>query len=154
MSDNKNLGERFSNDQYLTYNQVAVELKTTLIDGIWRQVIEYREKFTFPLTIRTADKNRFIVVLTPKITEKIGSIDRKLTKMLMNYASFIQNEDYKLEFNIVQAKNIISNIASVYNVDANENFYQRLVTHNISSLSPSERILNDCYRAIQFLNQN
>ena len=27
MSDNKNLGERFSNDQYLTYNQVAVELK-------------------------------------------------------------------------------------------------------------------------------
>jgi len=119
MSDNKNLGERFSNDQYLTYNQVAVELKTTLIDGIWRQVIEYREKFTFPLTIRTADKNRFIVVLTPKITEKIGSIDRKLTKMLMNYASFIQNEDYKLEFNIVQAKNIISNIASVYNVDAN-----------------------------------
>lgn len=154
MSDNKNLGERFSNDQYLTYNQVAVELKTTLIDGIWRQVIEYREKFTFPLTIRTADKNRFIVVLTPKITEKIGSIDRKLTKMLMNYASFIQNEDYKLEFNIVQAKNIISNIASVYNVDANENFYQRLVTHNISSLSPSEMILNDYYRAIQFLNQN
>ena len=72
----------------------------------------------------------------------------------MNYASFIQNEDYKLEFNIVQAKNIISNIASVYNVDANENFYQRLVTHNISSLSPSEMILNDYYRAIQFLNQN
>ena len=59
MEENKNLGERFSNDQYLTYNQVAFELKTTLIDGIWRKVIEYREKFTYPLTIRTVDKKSF-----------------------------------------------------------------------------------------------
>jgi len=154
MAEHKNLGERFSNDQYLTYNQVAFELKTTLIDDIWRKVIEYREKFTYPLPIRTVDKNRFIVVLTPKITEKINSIERKLNKLLVTYASFMQNEDYKNEFDVIQAKNIISNIAAVYNVEANENFYQRLVTHNISSLSPSEMILNDYYHALQYLKNN
>lgn len=154
MAESKNLSERFSNDQYLTFNQVTVELRTTLIDSIWKQIIEYRDKFTFPLTIRTVDKNRFIVVLTPKINEKINTIDRKLTKTMANYSAFMQNDDYRLEFNIIQTKNIISNIASLYNVDANESFYQRLVTHNISSLSPSEMILNDYHRALNFLTQN
>ena len=96
-------------------------------------------------------KNRFIVVLTPKITEKANIIERKLTKLLMSYATFAQSEDFKREFRIIQSKNIISNIASLYNVEANENFYQRLVTNNISSLSPNEMILNDYYQGLQFL---
>ncbi len=154
MADNKNLGERFSNDQYLTYNQVAVELKTTLIDGIWRGVLEYREKFTLPLTIRTVDKNRFKVVLTPKITEKINLIERKLNKLLINYSTFVQNDDYKQEFGLIQAKNIISNIAQVYNVETSESFYQQLVTNHTSSLTPSEMILLDYYRAIKYIQNN
>src|SRR5574344_93241 len=115
MADNTNLGERFSNDQYLTYYQITVKLGTSLIDDIWKKVQEYRGKFTLPLTIRSVDKNRFIVVLTPKITEKINNIERKLTKLLMNYSTFIQNSDNKLNLEIIQTKNIVSNIASIYN---------------------------------------
>ncbi len=151
MAENKNLAERFSNEQYLTYNQIAKELKTTLITPIWDKVIEYRDKFTLPLTLRTVDKSRYFVVLTPKITEKINNIERKLTKSLITYSSFIQNEDYRVEFDIIQNKNIISNIAAIYGVEANESFYQRLVTNNLTSLNPSEIILKDYYRALQFL---
>lgn len=95
MAENKNLAERFSNEQYLTYYQIAKELNTTLITGIWDQVIEYRDKFTLPLTLRSVDKSRYFVVLTPKITEKITNIERKLTKLLISYAQFVQNEDYR-----------------------------------------------------------
>lgn len=151
MAENKNLAERFSNEQYLTYYQIAKELNTTLITGIWDQVIEYRDKFTLPLTLRSVDKSRYFVVLTPKITEKITNIERKLTKLLINYAQFVQNEDYRAEFKVVQTKNILSNIASVYGIHTDENFYQRLVTNNLSSVSPSEMILKDYFRAIEFL---
>lgn len=154
MADNTNFAERFSNDQYLTYNQITVELKTTLIGPIWDKVLEYRGKFTLPLTLRTVDKSRYKVVLTPKITEKITTIERKLTKALISYSTFIQNEDYKRELEIIQTKNIISNIAAVYDVDVNENFYQRLVTHNLSTLTPSEMILNDYHRALTYLTTN
>lgn len=154
MADNTNLGERFSNDQYLTYYQITVKLGTSLIDDIWKKVQEYRGKFTLPLTIRSVDKNRFIVVLTPKITEKINNIERKLTKLLMNYSTFTQNNDNKLNLEIIQTKNIVSNIASIYNVDVNESFYQRLVTNNISSLTPNEMILSDYHRAIKYLLTN
>ena len=76
-----NQGERFSNERYLTMNQVSRALGTTLIDDIWKEVLQYRNMFSVTIPLRTVERNRLRVVLTPKINDRLNQLDRRISRI-------------------------------------------------------------------------
>ena len=74
--------KKFSNEIYATKNDIVKAMKTPLVDGIWTQVLEYRSEFYEVLPIANYDANRFSVCLTPAISKRLNSFERRLTSIL------------------------------------------------------------------------
>lgn len=66
-------------------------MKTPLVDGIWTQVLEYRSEFYEVLPITNYDANRFSVCLTPTISKRLNSFERRLTSILNQYSRLQRN---------------------------------------------------------------
>jgi hypothetical protein len=46
------LALKFTNEIYATKQDVIKSMKTTLIDHVWNQIIEYRGNFMIPLALK------------------------------------------------------------------------------------------------------
>ena len=83
--------KKFSNEIYATKNDIVKAMKTPLVDGIWTQVLEYRNDFYEVLPIVNYDSNRFSVCLTPAISRRVNSFERHLTSILNQYSRLSRN---------------------------------------------------------------
>ncbi|MGI6644243.1 MAG: hypothetical protein ACOX28_00530 [Bacilli bacterium] len=151
---NINRGERFSNEKYATRNQVTRELGTTLISEIWKEILEYRAQFQTQLTLRTVEKRRLNVVLTPKISDKISSIERGLTRLMSEFNAFVMDNEKMTQLKVKQTEKIISNIARRYKIDVDESFYAHLVSGNVSAVSTQELVLVNYFNALTYVLEN
>lgn len=149
-----NRGEYFSNDKYATKNQVTRELGTALISDIWNEILTYRAQFKTLLTLRTVEKNRLSVVLTPKISDKIAQIERSLTRLMRDFALFSQDHNQLTQLRVTQAEAIVSQIADKYQIKVEPRFYAQLVSGHVSAISAQEIILVNYHRALTHLLKN
>lgn len=146
-------GEKFSNDKYLTKQQVAREMGSTLIENIWHEVITYRQNFTTQLTLRTVEKNRLRIVQTPKISDKINTVERRLTRVLgsINELKLITNQFVNFELKMVEK--LLTSVATKYDVPLTTNFVSSLYHGDISAPSPHEFVLLNYYEALQITRE-
>jgi hypothetical protein len=72
----------YTDGQYLTKRELANALHTSLVDGYWLDVKNYRGKHVKPLAHRTISNLRFFLVLTDAIQAKIQTMDLALQKLL------------------------------------------------------------------------
>lgn len=147
-----NQGERFSNERYLTRNQVSRALGTTLIDDIWKEVLQYRNAFMTTLPLRTVERNRINVVLTPKISDRISQLDRRLTRIQARIQELSANHVHFEALNALLYRDILKTVASSYDISFNEGIVSQLINDAISVLSPREMFLNDYYRGLELVN--
>lgn len=84
---NQDLSIRYTLDQYATKAEVAKGLGTSMIDGIWQQILQYRALFVIPLPLQSIDRQPLVIHLTPTLLEKVHAFERKLTKVLGFFSS-------------------------------------------------------------------
>jgi hypothetical protein len=154
MKNNTNLEERFSNDKYATRNQVTRELGTTLISDIWDRILKYRAQFQTQLTLRTVEKRRLSVVLTPKINDKIVAVERRLTRLMKDFDEFSRDDNNLMQFKLKQTETLVGNIAEKYKIDVDEGFYAHLLGGNISAVSSQELVLVKYFNGLRYLLHN
>lgn len=147
-----NQGERFSNERYLTMNQVSRTLGTTLIDDIWKEVLQYRNAFMSTLTLRTVERNRLKVVLTPKISDRMNQLDRRLSRIQARINEINANHQHGEALKTVLYRDILKTIAASYDISFNEGIVTQLINDSISVLSPREMFLNDYYRGLELVS--
>lgn len=146
-------GEKFSNDKYLTKQQVAREMGSTLIENIWHEVISYRANFTTQLTLRTVEKNRLRIVQTPKISDKINTVERRLTRVMSNVNELKLIEGQFAKFELKMVEKLLTSIAKKYDVPLTSNFVTSLYYGDVSAPSPHEFVLLNYYEALQLTKQ-
>lgn len=146
-----NQGERFSNERYLTMTQVSKTLGTTLIDDIWKEVLTYRSAFMSQLSLRTVERNRLRIVLTPKINDRITQLDRRLSRIQMRLNEFMVQDEQKLHIKTLLYKDILKTVASTYDITFNEAIVAQLINGSASVLTPREMFLHDYFRGLELL---
>lgn len=67
----KELSRQYTDETYLSKDELRLALKTSLIDGYWDDLSHYREKFLTPLSLKTINNHPFFLTLTPAIENKI-----------------------------------------------------------------------------------
>lgn len=145
---NNGRGARFSNEKYLTRNQVAKEMNSTLIENIWQEVIDYRSLFMTTLTLRTVERNKLRVVYTPKINDKIMSVERKLTSVYNQVNKIKLRADFYSELHFKLIKNVLTTVSERYHVVVNDGLLNQIINGSISALSPQELVLDNYYKAL------
>ena len=87
--------KKFSEEKYATKHDVVVEMKTNLIDGIWTQILSYRQQFMKPINLKHIDNTNFSICFTPSINAKLNTIERKLSNLSNKYAKL--QRDYNID---------------------------------------------------------
>lgn len=149
-----NFATRFSDDMYATKVEVAKTLGTTLIDDIWVKIIHYRTQFSRDLSLLSIEKSPLKMVLTPTISDKIGFVERKLTKAMMKYASLSTTDPTHHYVRDKQLHRILRSLANHYKVDASDEFIAQIIAGNISAFNLENMVLVHYHEIIKYLEQN
>lgn len=146
--------KKFSNEIYATKNDIVKAMKTPLVDGIWTQVLEYRNDFYEVLPIVNYDSNRFSVCLTPAISRRVNSFERHLTSILNQYSRLsrnLANEYFKHKV----YKKILRIIAKKYKIDTQDPVLDGIIDGTITTNLPADQlILQRYYSCLAEIEEN
>ncbi len=129
---NSGLSIRFTDETYATRTDVMRALNTSLIDSIWRNIEEYRSRFSRLLSIRDIAKRPFRITFTPNITDKITSLERKFARAMSQFGQLekdsperlaVQKDSYrKILAYLAQKDSIMATDVDITAIITNQNF--------------------------------
>ena len=105
----KRLVLRFSEEMYATKEDVKRELRISLVDNFWNDILDYRENFMRPLALYDAEQKSLYLTMCGLVQNQVNQIERKLSKNMMQfnksknlrYSSYFYLKD-KLDFDILK----------------------------------------------------
>lgn len=153
MSSNSELAIKFSNEIYATQQDVKRELNTSLIDGIWSGILEYRSNFTQVLTLTHLNGIKYSVCMTPKISERVNSIERKLMRLSTSYSK-LQRNDACEYFDLKNTSEVLSSIAHSYGLNAEPTMLSTIAKNTGILLPPNLMILQKYNRCLNEIHNN
>lgn len=81
----RDFGIRFSDEVYASKDEVKKALQISSIDSIWERINQYRSYFKKNLDLVSIERKVFSVCLTSTIQQRVMSLEKKLTKMMVNF---------------------------------------------------------------------
>ena len=148
---NSELAIRFTETTYATRNEVSKELKMSIIDNIWSDILSYRGNFYRYLSLRTIDRSMIAICLCPSINNHINSINADLLKINRDYSRLgIDNGDLK-HFETAVRVRALKTLALSYDLDASENYLRSLVNGTIQEANDDFAILFRYNKALNYI---
>ncbi|HNX16066.1 MAG TPA: hypothetical protein PKO28_01635 [Bacilli bacterium] len=138
---NNDLAIRFTENKYSTRIEVSKELKMSLIDNIWANILSYRSAFNQYLNIKSIDRNSFLVCYCPTVTGSINELDAKLLRILREYMRMNPNNGDVKQFEDACLIKSLQSIADKYDLDVTEPYLRTLVQGDMREISSTHRIL-------------
>jgi hypothetical protein len=142
---NSDLSVRFTDETYATRSDVMRALNTSLIDSIWRNIEEYRSRFSRILSLRDIAKRPFRVTFTPNITDKITGLERKFARAMSQFSQLDRNDSERVAIQKESYRKILAYLAQKNNIVATDVDIMAIVTDQNFNLLPSRprRLLQD-----------
>lgn len=136
----RDFGLRFSDEYYATKDEVKATLNMSSIDNIWDKIIEYRSLYTKMTQLKDIERKNFSVVLVPKISARIISLEKKLTKLFVKLSKI---EGTSQGDKIVQQceYEILKIIANNYHIDISNEMLLSLINQSLSTVPPEYLVL-------------
>jgi Fic family protein len=72
----------YTDEQYLSKSEVMQAMQTSLIDGYWNDITEYRKRYRVPLLFRSITNHAFYLTETDIIKAKVTAIELKSARFL------------------------------------------------------------------------
>ena len=151
---NNELAIRFTEGKYATKAEVAKELRMSMIDTIWSNILNYRSTFNSYLSIKSIEKNQLVICSCPSINALINSADMKLIRVMKEYSHLsVNNGDLRRFEDECLAKSLML-LAKKYDVDVTENYIKSLIHGDIREAAPSMRVLVRYLDALRFIKKS
>lgn len=103
------LSIRFTENKYCTKNEVSKELKMSLIDNIWSNVLSYRSAFYNYLPIKSASKSQIFICECDSIKNLVTNAHLKIDELFEKYIQL--SDEGKTKFEEESKINILKQIA-------------------------------------------
>lgn len=145
------LAYRFTETNYSTKNEVCRELKMTLIDNIWSNILSYRSGFNSYLTLKNIFKASFVYCGCPSTNNLAKAVEDKIDR--------ICNQYFKSDFDSESYKNaamfsVLSEVAVKNRVNRYEKTIQNILTNPSATASVSQASIINYYQALNILNKS
>lgn len=76
---------RFSEEQYLTKDEIKTVLKMSNIDSIWDRVLAYRNLYKREIELVSIEDKTYSVCLTQELVAKLFRLERKFTRNMISF---------------------------------------------------------------------
>ena len=149
---NSNLAVRFSEEIYASRSEVAKELRTNLVDGIWNNIVTYRSSFVSNLDIYDVSKNAYYIVNTSLIVRKNNDLAIKLSRLLSKTSAWVNNKIERITVNNEMKKAELIAVAKSLNIIINDVAVDNIINHR-----PVDRMyapVSNYYDALEYLEKN
>ena len=130
-------GMRFTNEVYATRAEVSKALNIPFIDKIWNEILEYRSQFAVNLPLNNVDGGRYSVCLAPNVTNKINSVERKITKLILKVNNFTASKAKK-DFIDNCFVHSLNHVAQDLHVNVDETILKLIRNNTVSALTPDK----------------
>lgn len=145
---------RFSEDKYLTKNEVAKEMKMSIIDTIWSSVLNYRSGFYHYLPLRSIDRSSLYVCLCLSVQGKIMDANKELNHLLDEQAKLSTVNGDSQYFTLTSYVSFLKTIKNFRQYALDENTIKDLINGKRMAIDESERHLANYYASLRFIEKN
>lgn len=114
---NIDLTIRFTEEIYATKRDVMRILNTSLVDSIWRNIEEYRSRFSRVLSLRDISQKAMYITYSGNISEKITQSERKWTRAMSSFEAFDKNDPERSLLRDENNFKILSYLAKFYQLN-------------------------------------
>ena len=145
------LAIRFTENKYATKSEVSKELKMSLIDSIWSDILSYRSSFNRYLSIKSIEKNQLVVCFCPSVTSLVNSTDMKLIRLMKEYSNINRGNGDIHRFEDECMVRSLRALAKEHDLDASDQYLRSLVRGDIREVSPSLTVLVRYLDALRYI---
>ena len=147
------LAIRFTENKYATKSEVSKELKMSLIDSIWSDILSYRSSFNRYLSIKSIEKNQLVVCFCPSVTSLVNSTDMKLIRLMKEYTNINRGNGDINRFEDECMIRSLRALAKEHDLDASDQYLRSLIHGDIREVSPSLTILVRYLEALKYVKR-
>ena len=154
MANINTYGIRFSEEKYATKNEVIKDMGTSLIDGIWNGILQYRSTFYHYLTIKTIEKgSQLFYCPCPGINAKVNSAEAKLLRLMREYNKLSPFTGDLNRFEQTCVIKSLKSIASIHNYEVNDQYLLALINNQIKEDNQQSQFLKRYYNALTYIKE-
>lgn len=144
----QDIGIRWSEEKYATKDEVRDAYNMSMIDNIWKQIIDYRRLYTKTLDLHNIDRTPYMVVVTQAIQLKVASVERRLSRIL------VKTHDMKAYGKELFAKRRYAKTIEVLDSNYKTNISQEMVSHlldeDLSTIPSQYSLIYNYIRTLKY----
>ena len=147
------LAIRFTEETYATKSEVSRELRMSLIDNIWSNILKYRATYYRYLSLKSIDKNQLMVCYCQAVNNNINVMDSKLLRQMAEYVKINRNNGDLSHFEDMCVINSLRHIARKNDIEISDIYLRSLIQGDMKDLSSDKRILRRYLSALRFIKE-
>lgn len=145
------LAIRFTENKYATRSEVSKELKMSLIDNIWSNILSYRSTFNHYLTIRSIEKNQLILCQCPSVSAMSNAAEMKLIRLMHEYSKLNPSNGDLAYFEDQCTILSLRALAKEYDLDVNDSYLRSLIHGELTAVSKENSVLVNYLEALRYV---
>lgn len=147
----KDHGIRFSDEIYATKDDVKRALNMSSIDSIWEKVTTYRSYYLHQTPLKNVERVPFSVVLPPRLTSNIVSLEKRMSKLLIKYSrhgSF--GSEVIRDFDRKEYTNILRILAEINEINIGEDTLRAIIDESLPTIPVEYLVINNYYLTLKY----
>lgn len=149
------LAYRFTEERYCSKSDVMKELKTSLVDNIWGNILKFRQDYFINTGLRSIDSSPLLLCQSPAFfTNVVSRVESNLIRTMNEYSNIDASDT---SFDVFEANayiNCLKGIAKSNNATVNEVFLKSVVRHQIMSIDGDAQLLSRYVDALDYIKHN
>lgn len=150
---NNELAIRFTETKYATRSEVSRELKMSLIDNIWSNILNYRSTFNHYLMIKSIEKNSLVICQCPSVASLCNATDMKLLNLMKEHSRLNPNTGELAYFEDQCLILSLKALAKEYDLDVTDAYLRSLIHGEVREINKENRILINYLSALQYVKK-
>ena len=147
------LAIRFTEGKYATKSEVGKELKMSMFDNIWSNILNYRSGYNRYLSIKSIEKNQLVVCFCPSVNALVNSADMKLIRLMKEQSRLSVTNGEVNRFEDECLIRSLKYVAAEHQVEVSDNYLRSLIHGDIKEASPDVRILTRYLDALNYVKK-
>ena len=148
------LAIRFSDEKYASKSEVMKELKTSLVDNIWANILAYRRQNYIKTTLKCIDTSDLLLYRGEGIDRLVSSFEEKISHFCEECEMFDADITSFNNFKINAYVNILKYIGSHREIQRSDALYRGLVNGSLKPNSDVDAFLLRYYSALDNLSNS
>ena len=151
---NNELAIRFTEEMYATKADVSRELRMSLVDNIWSNILKYRASFYRYLSLKSIEKNQLMVCYCQTFSNNLMVLDNKLVKQMGEYLKIDPVHGDLTYFEEMCFISSLRSVAAKRNLDISDVHIRSLIQGDLRDVSLDKVILRRYLKALKFIKKN